>query len=107
MEHANLFLNDAVELLKVLIETPSVSRNEDNAANLMAGYLDKWHLPYGREGNNLWVGCPDWQNNRPTVMLNAHIDTVKPVSTWTRVPYHASQEGDTIYGLGVTIAVVD
>jgi acetylornithine deacetylase len=100
MEHANLFLNDAVELLKVLIETPSVSRNEDNAANLMAGYLDKWHLPYGREGNNLWVGCPDWQNNRPTVMLNAHIDTVKPVSTWTRDPYHASQEGDTIYGLG-------
>ena len=100
MEHMNQFLSDAVELLKALIETPSVSRNEENAANLLASYLDKWQLPYGREANNLWVGCPDWQNNRPTVMLNAHIDTVKPVSSWTRDPYKASQEGDILYGLG-------
>ena len=100
MEHLNQFLSDAVELLKALIETPSVSRNEENAANLLASYLDKWQLPYGREANNLWVGCPDWQNDRPTVMLNAHIDTVKPVSTWTRDPYKASQEGDILYGLG-------
>ena len=96
----NQFLSDAVELLKALIETPSVSRNEENAANLLASYLDKWQLPYGREANNLWVGCPDWQNDRPTLMLNAHIDTVKPVSTWTRDPYKASQEGDILYGLG-------
>ena len=100
MEHMNQFLSDAVELLKALIETPSVSRNEENAANLLASYLDKWQLPYGREVNNLWVGCPDWQNDRPTLMLNAHIDTVKPVSTWTRDPYKASQEGDILYGLG-------
>ena len=100
MEHMNQFLNDAVELLKALIETPSVSRNEENAANLLSGYLDRWQLPHGREGNNLWVGCPDWQNDRPTVMLNAHIDTVKPVSTWTRDPYKAVQEGDVLYGLG-------
>ena len=100
MEHLNQFLSDAVELLKALIETPSVSRNEENAANLLASYLDKWQLPYGREANNLWVGCPDWQNDRPTLMLNAHIDTVKPVSTWTRDPYKASQEGDILYGLG-------
>ncbi len=100
MEHMNQFLSDAVELLKALIETPSVSRNEENAANLLASYLDKWQLPYGREANNMWVGCPDWQNDRPTIMLNAHIDTVKPVSTWTRDPYKASQEGDILYGLG-------
>ena len=100
MEHLNQFLSDAVELLKALIETPSVSRNEENAANLLASYLDKWQLPYGREANNLWVGCPDWQNDRPTIMLNAHIDTVKPVSTWTRDPYKASQERDILYGLG-------
>jgi len=100
MEHLNQYVSDAVELLKALIETPSVSRNEENAANLLASYLDKWQLPYGREANNLWVGCPDWQNDRPTVMLNAHIDTVKPVSSWTRDPYKAAQEGDMLYGLG-------
>ena len=94
------YTNDAVELLKALIATPSVSRDETNAANLMSRYLDRWSLPYGREGNNLWVGCQDWDNNRPTVMLNAHLDTVKPVATWTREPYNPTIEGDQLYGLG-------
>ena len=96
----NDYTNDALELLKALIATPSVSRNEDMAAHLLARYLERWGLPYGREGNNLWVGCPDWDNNRPTIMLNAHIDTVKPVSTWKRHPFTPIQEGDKLYGLG-------
>ena len=94
------YTNDAVRLLKELIAIPSVSRNETLAADKLASYLDLWGLPYGREGNNLWVGCQDWDNNRKTVMLNAHIDTVKPVSTWSRDPFTPSQEGDLIYGLG-------
>ena len=94
------YTNDAVKLLKELISIPSVSRNETLAADKLASYLDLWQLPYGREGNNLWVGCQDWDNNRKTVMLNAHIDTVKPVSTWSRDPFTPSQEGDLLYGLG-------
>jgi acetylornithine deacetylase len=94
------YTNDAVALLKELIAIPSISRDERRAADRLSQYLDMYNLPHGREGNNLWVGCPDWDNNRPTVMLNAHIDTVKPVSSWTRDPFTATQEGDTIYGLG-------
>lgn len=94
------YTNDAVTLLKELIAIPSVSRNEDKAADKLSEYLNLWGLPYGRDGNNLWVGCPNWDNNRPTIMLNAHIDTVKPVSTWTRDPFLPTQEGDMIYGLG-------
>ena len=94
------YTKDAVELLKALIATPSVSRDETNAANLLGRYLDRWGLPYGREGNNLWVGCADWDDNRPTIMLNAHIDTVKPVATWTLQPFTPVVEGDTLYGLG-------
>ena len=91
---------DAVELLKDLIAIPSVSKEETRAADKLSEYLDHWCLPHGREGNNLWVGCPDWDNNRPTIMLNAHIDTVRPVSSWTRDPFTPVQEGDCIYGLG-------
>lgn len=94
------YVSDAVELLKRLIETPSVSRDESRAADVLAEHLDRWHLSYGREGNNLWVGCPDWDDQRPTVMLNAHIDTVKPVSSWSRDPFQATLEGDVLYGLG-------
>ena len=94
------YTNDAVELLKELIAIPSVSRDETKAADCLSEYLNQWNLPHGREGNNLWIGCQDWDNNRPTVMLNAHIDTVKPVSSWTRDPFTPTQEGDILYGLG-------
>ncbi len=91
---------DAVELLSRLIATPRVSHNEGAAADVMAAYLLRWNLPFGREGNNLWVGCQDWDNSKPTLMLNAHIDTVKPVSTWTRDPFMPTIDGDNLYGLG-------
>ena len=94
------YVNDAVGLLRQLIATPSVSRDEQAAADIMEEHLKRWNLPNGREGNNLWVGCQDWDNSRPTLMLNAHIDTVKPVPTWTRNPYEPTIEGDTLYGLG-------
>ena len=81
------YVNDAVELLCQLIATPSVSRDEGQAADVMERYLNLWGLPHGREGNNLWIGCQDWDDSRPTLMLNAHIDTVKPVATWTRDPF--------------------
>ena len=94
------YTNEAVELLKELIAIPSISRDETKAADCLSEYLNQWNLPHGREGNNLWIGCQDWDNNRPTVMLNAHIDTVKPVSSWTRDPFTPTQEGDMLYGLG-------
>ena len=94
------YLNDAIALLRQLIATPRHSRSETKAADIMAQHLELWQLPYGRKGNNLWVGCQDWDDRRPTVMLNAHIDTVKPVSSWTRNPYDPALEGDTLYGLG-------
>nr|MCR4582978.1 M20 family metallo-hydrolase [Prevotella sp.] len=94
------YLNDAVELLRALIATPRTSREEKAATDILTTYLYRWNLPFGREGNNLWVGCPDWDDSRQTVMLNAHIDTVKPVATWTRNPYEPAIEGDRLYGLG-------
>ena len=94
------YTNEAVQLLKELIAIPSISRDETKAADCLSEYLNQWNLPHGREGNNLWIGCQDWDNNRPTVMLNAHIDTVKPVSSWMRDPFTPTQEGDILYGLG-------
>ncbi len=91
--------NDALALLCELISTPSVSRDEAAAASVMEKWLTKWQLPWQRAGNNLIVGDkPD--GTRPTLLLNAHIDTVKPVSTWTRDPFTPAIEGDRLYGLG-------
>ena len=93
------YTNEAVELLKQLISTPSVSREETDAANILADFIEKCGLPCERIGNNLLVR-EELDEGKPTVLLCAHIDTVKPVSTWTRDPFTPTVEGDRLYGLG-------
>lgn len=93
------YTNEAVELLSQLIQTPSVSRDEGAAADILAHFTENCGLPCQRIGNNLLV-YEDIDEQKPTLLLNAHIDTVKPVSTWTRDPFTATREGDMLYGLG-------
>ena len=93
------YTNEAVELLKQLISTPSVSREETDAANILADFIEKCGLPCERIGNNLLVR-EELDEGKPTILLCAHIDTVKPVSTWTRDPFTPTVEGDRLYGLG-------
>jgi acetylornithine deacetylase len=93
------YTNEAVELLKQLISTPSVSREETDAANILADFIEKCGLPCERIGNNLLVR-EELDEEKPTVLLCAHIDTVKPVSTWTRDPFTPVVEDGRLYGLG-------
>ena len=93
------YTTEAVELLKRLIATPSVSREESAAADVLADFIEKCGLPTRRIGNNILV-CEALDSDKPTLLLNAHIDTVKPVSTWTRDPFSPMVEDDRLYGLG-------
>lgn len=94
------YTSQAVEMLKELIATPSVSRDEQRAADIIARYMQQYGMEYQREGNNVWTIAPGYDANRPTLLLNAHIDTVKPAATWTRDPFAPTIEGDRLYGLG-------
>ena len=94
------YIHDAVELLKQLIATPSVSRDESKAADIMEQTMRSYGFEPQRIGNNLMLKSSDWDDSRPTILLNAHIDTVKPVSTWTKDPFTPTIEGDRLYGLG-------
>ncbi len=89
---------DCLELLSALIEIPSISREETAVADFLETYL----APYEprRVANNIYLTQPCHDDSKPTLMLNAHLDTVKPVSGWTRDPFRASLEGDRLYGLG-------
>jgi acetylornithine deacetylase len=94
------YTSDAVELLKSLISTPSISREENKAADVIAKFLVKYGMEYKRKANNIWTIGRDYDINKPTLLLNAHIDTVKPVDSWTRSPFVPDIEGDCLYGLG-------
>jgi acetylornithine deacetylase len=62
--------------------------------------MTNWGLNPKREANNLWAVADNYNEAKPTLLLNAHIDTVKPVQTWTRNPHQPSIEDDRLYGLG-------
>lgn len=91
---------DAITLLKRLIATPSVSRDEEKAADIMMEEIKNYGFAPLRDGNNIWITDPEMRDDRPSLLLNAHIDTVKPVASWTRDPFSPDIEGDTLYGLG-------
>ncbi len=102
----NAMTSEAVELLEKLISTPSVSRDESSAADeLMRFLLDRSEGDNGsyevkRKGNNVWCVPKDFDESLPTILLNAHIDTVKPVAGWTHDPFKPTYDGDCLYGLG-------
>ena len=94
------YVSDAVQLLKKLIATPSVSRNEKDAADIMEQTIRSYGFEPQREANNLWIIDPHYDESRPTLLLNAHIDTVKPVTSWSRDPFSPDVEDGVLYGLG-------
>lgn len=92
--------DEALDLLQRLIAVPSVSRNEAEAADVLARFIEEKGETVHRHLNNVWCIDPHFDAQKPTWLLNAHIDTVKPVAAWSRQPFVPTWEGDRLYGLG-------
>lgn len=91
---------EAVSLLKSLIATPSFSKSEDNTAAILIDFFTRHQVPVNRSNNNVWVSLPSNRPNAPTLLLNSHHDTVKPVDGWQRNPFEGRVEDGVLYGLG-------
>lgn len=92
---------EAVELLKSLIAIPSLSRDEEKAADRLQNYIEMKGMATGRKGNNVWCLSPMFDLHKPTLLLNSHIDTVKPVNGWRKDPFKPTLESNgKLYGLG-------
>lgn len=94
-------LTEAVGLLSLLVSTPSFSREEEGAADIWESWL-KGHCgdDVRRFHNNVWIVAPGFDPGRQTLMLNSHMDTVRPASSYSRDPFSPSIEEGRIYGLG-------
>jgi len=93
-------LSPYIDLLRQLISIPSTSGNEKAATDLLENFLLSQGLRPLRSDNNLWVESRPSEPGVPTILLNAHIDTVKAAASYTRDPYSPDIEGDKLYGLG-------
>lgn len=93
-------VSEAEGVLKSLISIPSLSREEEKVANYLQSYIEAEGMETGRKGNNIWCLSPMFDLNKPTLLLNSHIDTVKPVNGWKRNPFSPQEENGKLYGLG-------
>jgi acetylornithine deacetylase len=99
-ENIEVLKDEAIVLLKSLIETPSFSREEEKTAMLIADFFEKKNIPFQQKKNNLWAYNRHFDKRKPTILLNSHHDTVKPNKSWTLDPFKAIIEDDKLFGLG-------
>jgi len=92
-------ITQATSLLKQVLSIPSVSREETQVCS----FLQEWFREKGfhvfRKHNNIWIKSIQ-NENLPTILMNSHMDTVKPSSDWTLDPFLPEIQGNKIYGLG-------
>ena len=91
---------EAIELLQGLINTPSLSSEEDQTAALIKKWLEKHGVKCKRQRNNVYAINKHEDPSKPYLLLNSHHDTVLPNSGYTRDPYKAAIEDGKLYGLG-------
>jgi acetylornithine deacetylase len=91
---------EAVGLLKRLIAQPSLSKEEDKTAEIIAGYLGSRGVEAHRLQNNVWASNKHFDPAKPTILLNSHHDTVKPNKDYTLDPYAPLEKDGKLFGLG-------
>ena len=91
---------EVISLLERLIKTPSISRDESAVADIIWDEFLRLGFQPQRKGNNVWAEAWAYDAGKPTILLDAHLDTVKPVAGWVRDPFTPSVEGERLYGLG-------
>ncbi|MGV3656618.1 MAG: M20 family metallo-hydrolase [Chitinophagaceae bacterium] len=95
----NLY-DDAVQLLKELIQTPSFSKEENDTAGIISRFLALKGMATSRVGNNVYALNEHFDATKPTLLLNSHHDTVKPNPQYTKDPFTPLIEDGKLYGLG-------
>lgn len=89
-----------IDLLKTLISTQSFSKEEENAAEVMRAFLTNEGIPFKTKENNTWAFNKYFSEEKPTILLDSHVDTVRPAKGYTKDPFSPIMESDKLFGLG-------
>ncbi|UQD56862.1 M20 family metallo-hydrolase [Flavobacterium sp. K5-23] len=100
MKNIETLTQEAITLLKNLIETPSFSSEEEQTAALIEKWFIHNEIPFERENNNVWAYNKFFDKNKPTLLLNSHHDTVRPNQAYTNDPFKAIVKDGKLFGLG-------
>ena len=90
----------AIGLLKELIATPSFSKEEDNTADIIERFFSNHGITTNVYLNNIWAKNQFFDEQKPTILLNSHHDTVKPDKGYTLDPFSPIIKNGKLFGLG-------
>jgi acetylornithine deacetylase len=91
---------NAVELLKQLIATPSFSKEENDTAEIISDFFTKHGVVFARVGNNIYAKNKYYDAAKPSILLNSHHDTVLPNKGYTMDPFTPVVKEGKLFGLG-------
>lgn len=96
----SVLYQNAVELLKKLIATPSLSKEEADTFKILCDFFTENGVEIKTKGFNIWAYNKYFDESKPTILLNSHHDTVKPNKSYTRDPFSPEVEDGKLFGLG-------
>lgn len=100
MKYNEEIVSDCIDLLKELIATPSISKQEEETATILSRFLIQNGADINRFGNNIVVYQKNYDPQKPDIWLNSHHDTVYPNNGYTRKPFSPDVEDGKLFGLG-------
>lgn len=96
----DILTSEAIDLLRGMVAVPSPSFSEEAVCTHICHWLTDRGIAYKRVGNNI-IAEHIVNQELPTLMLCAHIDTVTPCEGYTFDPYKPEKcPDDLVQGLG-------
>lgn len=91
---------ESIQLLRQMVQIPSLSFEEEAVCAHIASRLREWGIDAKVLGRNILAFNKHYDPSRPTLALDAHIDTVPAAPSYSRDPFDSGNSSDTVYGLG-------
>ena len=89
-----------LQILSDLIQIPAFSGEENLRVTYLEKVLNDQGIVTNKHLNNLWCVNQHFSEDKFTILLNSHTDTVKPHKGYTREPHVAEVIDGKLYGLG-------
>lgn len=91
---------DSIQLLRQMVRIPSLSGQEEAVAVCVREALASFGIDSEAVNGNILALNRQFDPSKPTLALDAHLDTVPVNNGYTRDPFDPGCDPDTVYGLG-------
>ena len=93
-------MKEYIDLLGTMVRTPSLSFEEEAVTKVVCEALERFGMEYRLQRGNIISVNRHFDVSKPTLALDAHLDTVPAAAGYTRDPFDPGNDDSIIWGLG-------